>query len=202
MSFTYLFRVTGTDWVKFGSTDCSNPWKRARRGFWSNSHPPAVCRKLGYDDLELLAWARGSTRQAEEAAQKELRAAKADGHGEFWPIERVEEIRAKMKAIAVGAGAPEDSWELPPIPKPAQPPDGTPRLLEKLGCCTGQPKLQCPHCPYQAARQHHMDQHLAESCPGLGKTNKTECIHCGSRVNKRMLSQHQQTAKCKRARNE
>ena len=150
-------------WVKFGSTDCSNPWKRARRGFWSNSHPPAVCRKLGYDDLELLAWSHGGTRQAEEAAQKELRAAKADGHGEFWPIERVDEIRAKMKAIAVGAGAPEDSWELPPIPKPAQPPDGTQRLLEKLGCCTGQPKLQCPHCPYQAARQHHMNQHLAES---------------------------------------
>ena len=46
----------------------------------------------------------------------------------------------------------------------------------------------------------HLTQHLSESCPGLGKTNKVECIHCLSRVNKRMLSQHMETKKCKKAR--
>ena len=200
MAYLYVFRIAGTDWLKFGSTDCASPWKRARRGFWSNEHPEAVCKRLGYDDLELLAWSRGGTRQAEEAAQKELRAAKADGKGEFWPIERLEEIRAKMKAIAIGAGAPEE--ELPLVPKPAQPPEGTPRRLEMLGCCTGRPKRQCPHCPYEAEREHHMKQHLTESCPGLGKTNKVDCVHCGSRVNKRMLTPHFQTQKCKKARGE
>ena len=143
--------------------------------------------------MELLAWSCGGTRQAEEAAQKELRAVKADGKGEFWPLERLEEIRAKMRAIAE---------DLPLAPKPAQPPEGRPRLLEMLSCCTGQPKLQCPHCPYETERAHHLTQHLTESCPGLGKTNKVECVHCGSRVNKRMLSQHSQTQKCKKARGE
>ena len=42
----YIFGITGVPWCKIGYTSHSNPWLRVVHGFWTNSHPPELCKKL------------------------------------------------------------------------------------------------------------------------------------------------------------
>ena len=204
MCYSYCFGIRGTDWLKFGSTDCASPWKRARKGFYTNKHPRALCKKLGYDDLDLLAWCKCPCKREEEQAQNKLRESLGldISDGEFYELTHLGTVKDAMKGLAIQAGADADDWCFPLIPKPIEPPEGRLRLLEMLSCCTGEASPQCPHCAFTCQRDHQLKRQLAESCPVLGATSNASCAHCGSKVNKRLMGQHFSSQKCKRARGE
>ena len=80
-----IFRIQSEPWIKIGYTQHDNPWIRAQKGFWTNSHPRALCNKLS--DLTLVAAYIGDT-----TLEKQIQKNYPPDHCEFWKLDRLPDI--------------------------------------------------------------------------------------------------------------
>ena len=171
----YVFKITGTPFVKMGFTR-GDPWLRVANGFWSNVHPPECCQQLGWNNCDLVALFTGT-----EAKESEIKSALPPTRGEFWHDDVSQQLLALMADLA-------------PLPLPAKPasPPAVRRPIEKLQCCGGIAHA-CSQCDKVFARKHRLDQHLKEVHSDAGKT---ACQRCGATVVKRHLNRHLKTKSC------
>ena len=186
----YIFCVGHSDYLKVGYTG-GCPWARVREGLWKVVHPKACCTLLGWDNLELLGLFPGDL--ADEAR---LQARVPPECGEFWPQERLEELRRTLTDIAVEKGCTREEAELPLPARPEAPLPG--RGEERFECCGGSP-LKCFGCGLQFKLWVRLQTHKRESCPASALP-KVDCATCGTKVIARHLKRHMQTARCKAAR--
>ena len=185
----YLFSIEGTDYVKAGYT-ARCPWQRVCDGFWRLVHPPAVCGKLGYENLRLLAMSPGDVED-----ELRLHAAIQPVVGEFWHRDDAEMIKLFFKANSIVEHACDnDTWELFLPDKPAVPPPG--RGIEKRLCCGGS-ELICYDCGRPFGLWIHLSTHLRESCPNrAGGGDREVCSRCHVRVIKRNMKRHHLSRAC------
>ena len=99
----YVFEVRGTAFLKVGFT-AGCPWARVRDGLWRVVHPKACCNLLGWDNLELLSLFSGDL--ADEAR---LQARISPECGEFWPQDRLDELRRALTDLSSALGADSSS---------------------------------------------------------------------------------------------
>ena len=172
----YVFKITGTPFVKMGFTDLGDPWLRVATGFWSNVHPPECCHQLGWDNCNLVALFAGT-----KAKESEIKDALPPTRGEFWHDDVSQQLLALMADLA-------------PLPLPAKPasPPAVVRGIEKLLCCGGIAHA-CWQCNKVFGRRHHLDQHLEEVHSNAGRTT---CKRCGKSIVKRHLNKHLKTKSC------
>ena len=189
----YIFGVRGAAYVKVGYT-AACPWSRIQDGFWRNVHPKACCNRLGWDSLELLGLFPGDL--ADEAR---LQARIPPECGEFWPQERLPELRRALVELAVERhSCSEEEAELPLPPRPDVPLQG--RGEERFECCGGS-LLLCYGCGQHFKLWIRLQTHKRESCPASAQP-KVDCSSCGAKVIQRHLKRHQDTKRCQAARGE
>ena len=187
----YIFEVVGTGFVKMGHTG-GCPWRRISDGFWKLVHPTACCRRLGFDDLQLLHLSPGDL-EDEGRVQKLLPPAR----GEFWPVEQLPELRRCLMAVAIDKHrCSAENWQLPLPPRPAAPPVG--RGVEKHECCGGV-LLPCYGCTKLFKLWIRLQTHKQESCPASAG-QRPACGFCGRRVISRLMKRHHQSLSCRAAR--
>ena len=126
----YIFRIQAEPWIKIGYTQHNNPWIRALKGFWTNSHPRALCNKLS--DLTLVAAYVGDM-----ALEKHIQTNYPPDHGEFWKLDRLPDIICYLNQVTSEI---QDTWQ--PIKND---PD------EKMPCCGGRSNI-CYKCNRHFAR--------------------------------------------------
>ena len=165
----YVFKITGTPFVKMGFTR-SDPWRRVANGFWSNVRPPECCDQLGWNNCDLVALFTGAV-----ANEREISRALPPTRGEFWHDDVSQQLLALMA-------------DLPQLPLPAKPasPPAVNRPIEKLQRCGGIAHA-CSHCDQVFGRWHQLQQHLNDVHSDTGRTN---CRLCGKSIVKRNLSRH------------
>ncbi len=73
-----------------------------RDGFWRVVHPKACCNQLGWDSLDLL-----SLVPRDLADEARLQGRIPLECGEFWPLERLPELRRALTELAVEKGCAE-----------------------------------------------------------------------------------------------
>ena len=150
-----------------------------RDGFWRLVHPKACCNRLGWDDLELLGLFPGDL--ADEAR---LQARVPPECGEFWPLERLPELRRSLTELAMEKGCAEEEAELPLPPHPEAPLQG--RGEERFECCGGS-LLKCSGCGQHFKLWICLQTHKRESCPASAQP-KVDCASCGAKAIQRHLS--------------
>ena len=188
----YVFEVRGAAFVKVGFT-AGCPWARVRDGLWRVVHPKACCNLLGWDNLELLSLFPGDL--ADEAR---LQARIPPECGEFWPQERLDELRRALTDLAVEKGCTKEEAELPLPPRPEAPLPG--RGEERFECCGGSP-LKCFGCGQHFKLWVRLQTHKRESCPASAQP-KVDCASCGAKVIQRHLKRHSERKRCQAARRE
>ena len=146
----YFFKIRDAPWVKFGFTNQENPWNRIGNGFYTNSHPPELCNRLGQDNLELIFVFEGDQR-----LEKVIQNLFPPEKGEFWRDEDLDDMVQMLKLMAEEVSLP---------PRPSFLPSVT---SEKLPCCTGV-WHRCYTCGNKFARfckllQHKRDVHQANT---------------------------------------
>ena len=188
----YVFEVRGAAFVKVGFT-AGCPWGRVRDGFWRVVHPKACCNRLGWDGLELLGLFPGDL--ADEAR---LQARVPPECGEFWPLERLPELRRALTELAMEKGCAEEEAELPLPPRPEAPLQG--RGEERFECCGGS-LLKCFGCGQHFKLWIRLQTHKRESCPASAQP-KVDCASCGAKVIQRHLKRHSESKRCQAAHRE
>jgi len=174
----YVLRVRDAPWVKMGFTSGSI-WRRIATGLWSNVHPKACCKRLAWEDLELLALFSGTV-DDESALKLEL----PPECGEFWPLDQLEQLLAMMARLPA----------LPLPPRPEQPPN-VDRKPEKLECCGGA-SFTCSTCkPTKTFSRWNIFAKHRRSHMGV----KVTCSRCHAEVAKENLKRHHESKKCRDA---
>ena len=136
----YIFRMQAEPWIKLGFTSNTNPWTRARNGFWTNSHPTELCNKLG--NLILIAAYVG-----EKALASQIKLYFPPDHGKFWRIHKMPDIVCYLNQMTSEI---QDSWR--PIKSTQD---------EKMPCCSGRSNV-CYRCSRRFARFHQLLQHIRD----------------------------------------
>ena len=157
------------DWVKMGYTS-EGPFERKARGFWHNSHPLALCKRL--DACKLLYYWSGSL-----PLELALHEALVPECGEFYRAERLPEIVEFLGNVLEPLVLPEDPGleQLPP---------------RKLNCCD----------PGRRFPNFHREEHGCRSYATKGRTAPCRLCGTMVSVRGDKLKQHQKTAKCARSR--
>ena len=134
----YVFGIKGTQWCKLGYTSNTNPWLRVNHGFWTNSHPTELCKKLS--DLTLLHAFEGDI-----LLETQIKTIFPPDHGEFWKVQRLTEILNYLN---------EHTTEIPNAWEPI-----TPTADEMMPCCGGLTNI-CFTCGRSFARWHQLTSHM------------------------------------------
>ena len=186
----YIFGIRGAAFVKAGFT-AGCPWGRARDGFWRVVHPKACCNRLGWSDLELLGLYPGDL-----AVEARLHTLVPPECGEFWPLERLPDLRRALTDLAVENGCTEAEAELPMPQRPVEPMLG--RGEERFECCGGT-LLKCYGCGQHFKLWIRLQTHKRESCPASA-IPKVACTTCGAMVIQRHLKRHNESHRCSASR--
>ena len=112
----YIFSWPEPGWFKMGFAGC--PYQRLQRGFWHNTHPPALCGRLN-ECVLLHAFA------GDEAIEKALHDALGADCGEFYMASRLPEV---LRLLCL---------TLERLPLPALPPAPVLPIMLKP-CCGGE----------------------------------------------------------------
>ena len=160
-------------WFKLGYT-ATDFWRRACQ-FWTNTHPPALCGKLGPENVVLQALFVGC-REDEQQLFSEF----PPQVGEFFH-ESERSLQSLLEAVRLKFEA---------LPLPAKPEWGEADAAEKLPCCGGV-EYSCFTCGAKFSRGAKLKQHLDD----VHRKIRAKCSGCGIEVIQRNLKRHQQACK-------
>ena len=175
----YLFRHASRPWVKLGFTR-QGPWSRVQEGFWTTKHPADLCGDLEPDAMQLVGlW------QGDFAVEKLVQSLFPQRTGEWWPVEFQDPIMQMLNLMAE------------PLPLPQKPLNlmTEPQSAERLPCCGGTVH-RCLECGKTFPRSIKLWQHIED----VHRCKRIRCP-CGEEQVPRNLKRHQETERCKRARN-
>ena len=146
----YAFRWE-EGWVKVGYVD-KDPIQRASEGWWENSHPTQLCKKLGPPYCEFI----GLWKCENEADEKRLHEQFNEGilkhndsHNEFYEILEWPKIYRDLMMY----------FEALPLPEANYPPPV--RKKSRKECCGGR-KYFCRYCPAKFDKSWNWLRHLRE----------------------------------------
>ena len=159
-------------WFKLGHTS-TDIWSRACH-FWTNTHPPDLCGKLGPDDIRVVALFHGGY-----AEEQELFAQFPPQWGEFFH-DSFTNVEGLLEAMS----------KFEPCPVPPKPEGMGFPAVEKLPCCGGQ-EYTCFTCGAKFPRGIKLKQHLDD----VHRKVKVPCKGCGLKVIPRNLKRHQGACK-------
>ncbi len=159
-------------WLKLGHTSVDF-WTRASR-FWTNTHPPDLCGKLGPENVELQALFVGG-----RVEEQQLFADFAPHVGEFY-----HESKASLQTLLEAMRLKFDALPLSPKPEWGE------GVAEKLPCCGGV-EFSCFTCGAKFSRGVKLKQHLDD----VHRKVRAKCSGCGVEVIQRNLKRHQQACK-------